>query len=224
MSTPFLYHQDAYLKECEAKVVSIEPDAVVLDNSIFYPTSGGQECDIGTIGECAVVKTLKMDADIEVIDGCEMATGGVIKHYLDQAPTCQIGDSVKLTIDWPRRLKTMRLHAMSHILDHFLTEMLPGVEYVASHVDCKKDRSDYRYPEAFSRALLDELAQKCNDFVDQEHDITFSQNGAIRVWCCDNIKTNCAGLHVKNTREIGHIKLKRKNKGANLERIEMTLL
>ena len=56
--TERLYYHDSYLREFTAAVVDRSPDGltVYLDRTAFYPASGGQPCDTGTIGGVAVVE------------------------------------------------------------------------------------------------------------------------------------------------------------------------
>ncbi|RLF95019.1 alanyl-tRNA editing protein, partial [Thermococci archaeon] len=49
MNTKLLFLEDSYKKEFDAEVISFENNCAVLDRTCFYPRSGGQECDKGTI-------------------------------------------------------------------------------------------------------------------------------------------------------------------------------
>ena len=74
--------------------------------------------------------------------------------------------------------------------------------------------------------FLPDLQFKTNEFIKEGHDIkTEFEEGSDsrRVWICDKWRMNCGGTHLKNTSEIGAIKLKRKNLGAGKERIEISL-
>lgn len=101
-----LFYQDAYIQDFTAKIVKQEKDSegnlfVVLSQTAFYPTGGGQPCDLGTIHDVKVV-------NVEEIDG-------EIRHYL----SCSIEMSEKeITgrIDWQRRFDHMQQHAGQHIL------------------------------------------------------------------------------------------------------------
>jgi alanyl-tRNA synthetase len=96
--TERLYYTDPYLAAFEAEVTAVrelgERTAVVLDRTAFYPTSGGQPHDVGTLGAARV---------IDVIDG----DGGEILHVLDGAVPA---GKVTGRIDWQQRFEHMQQH------------------------------------------------------------------------------------------------------------------
>ena len=47
--TEELFREDAYLQQCQAEVIAIEDDAIILDRTVFYPQGGGQPGDTGHI-------------------------------------------------------------------------------------------------------------------------------------------------------------------------------
>ncbi len=99
-----LYYTNSFLDGFSARVVRCEPDAgrarVVLDQTAFYPTSGGQPHDLGTLGDAVV---------LDVID-----EGDEIVHVLDRP--LEVGSEVDGLIDWPRRFDHMQQHTGQHIL------------------------------------------------------------------------------------------------------------
>ena len=102
--TERLYYQDAYVTEFDATIVRVLSydgrPAVVLDRTAFYPTSGGQPFDTGTLGAAKVV---------EVVDGDDGAIVHVIEGEL--AP-----GTVHGAIDWSRRFEHMQQHTGQHVL------------------------------------------------------------------------------------------------------------
>lgn len=101
-----LYYQDAYIQSFTAKVVKQEQDGagnwyIVLNQTAFYPTGGGQPHDLGTIEGQRIV-------NVEEI-------AGEIRHYLDR-PLQDLGKEVSGIIHWERRLDHMQQHAGQHIL------------------------------------------------------------------------------------------------------------
>jgi alanyl-tRNA synthetase len=111
--TERLYYHDSYLREFEARVVETTTHegrtALVLDRTAFYPTSGGQPFDLGSLSGVKV---------LDVVDADE----GRILHVVDRAPD---GSRISGTIDWTRRFDHMQQHTGQHVLsaafDRFLS-------------------------------------------------------------------------------------------------------
>src|SRR5208337_2768364 len=101
--TERLYYTDCYLREFEARILRSEavPNGfkVYLDRTAFYPASGGQPTDSGTIAGREV---------LEVVD-----EGEEIAHLLRQVPE---GEGVTGKIAWARRFDHMQQHTGQHIL------------------------------------------------------------------------------------------------------------
>jgi alanyl-tRNA synthetase len=116
-----LYYQDAYIKSFSANVITQSQDEggdwyVILDQTAFYPTGGGQPSDTGTLNDCKVSKVEEVD--------------GQIRHYLDKKIG---GGSIEGKIDWNRRFDHMQQHAGQHILSAAFAE-LTGYETVSFHL------------------------------------------------------------------------------------------
>ena len=75
--TDALYSRDAYLRSCEATVVDVRDDGVVLDRTVFYARGGGQPGDSGVLrwgdGECRVLDTTKSRDDGEIVHAIDPA-------------------------------------------------------------------------------------------------------------------------------------------------------
>ena len=100
-----IYYHDPYQSSFEATVVACEPDdrgfAVILDNTAFYPSSGGQPFDTGKLGEAAVFDVIDRD-------------DGEIVHVVDRSVV--VGARVQGRIDWHRRFDHMQQHTGQHVL------------------------------------------------------------------------------------------------------------
>jgi alanyl-tRNA synthetase len=106
--TERLYYTDPYLRKFEATVRRIDAHGaqlrVVLDRTAFYPTSGGQPFDLGTLGTARIV---------EVVD----EEDGTIVHVVDGPSTgLAAGATVGGEIDWERRFDHMQQHTGQHVL------------------------------------------------------------------------------------------------------------
>lgn len=133
--TERLYYSDSYLREFDANVVDKTTHegkaAVILDRTAFYPTSGGQPFDIGTLSGARVIDVVDTD-------------DGPLLHILDRLPD---GDAVKGTVDWTRRFDHMQQHTGQHVLSAAFDRLLGartesfhmGVDY--STIDLARDVS-----------------------------------------------------------------------------------
>jgi alanyl-tRNA synthetase len=131
-----LYYTDAYRTDFTAHVVSCEPAgsgyAVVLDETAFYPTSGGQPFDTGTLNGIAVTDVVDRD-------------DGTIAHVT--AKPFAAGAPVEGWIDWGRRFDHMQQHTGQHVLsaafDHLLGARTESFHLGAAHatIDLSRDVS-----------------------------------------------------------------------------------
>ena len=108
--TEKLYYVDAYIKEFDAEVLSVErcddKFAVVLSKTAFFPEEGGQSSDSGYIGNARVIKVYEEN--------------GVIRHLTDKAPE---GKTVHCTLDFDERFVKMQCHTAEHILCGFIHKL-----------------------------------------------------------------------------------------------------
>lgn len=144
--TERLYYNNAYLTEFDAKVLACkERDGrydVLLDRSAFYPTSGGQPFDTGTLGEAHVL-------DVNVVDG-------EVWHTLERP--LEIGQKVNGKIDWPRRFDHMQQHAGDHMIAGTLHRLLGGVT-IGLHVGDEVSTIDVSMPGGVTRISDEALRQ-----------------------------------------------------------------
>ena len=207
-----LFNEDPYLVSFKGTVVKVEDEKVELDQTAFYPEGGGQLGDTGVLGGVRVIDTQK--------------DNGTIQHILETPPVFAVGDEVDCKVDWNRRYRIMKLHSAAHIMEHFLWQRIGKIERVGSRVDEKKDRADYVYEGRLPAEGLAEAQADANAFLSEGHEITISpdpDDPVIRIWRCGPVEMPCGGTHVRNTSEIGVIKLKRKNPGKGVERVETSL-
>ena len=103
--TQRIYYSEPYRRSFDAKVLSVDTVAghshVTLDQTAFYPTSGGQPHDTGTLGSSAVTDVIDRD-------------DGTITHVV--SGSLRVGDVVSGEIDWARRFDHMQQHTGQHVL------------------------------------------------------------------------------------------------------------
>ena len=205
-----LFNEDHYLREFDSEVVKVYTDGVVLERTAFYAEAGGQSGDTGYLNNFRVVYT-KYDGD-------------EILHVMEPPVTLMPGDLVHGVINWERRYRIMKLHTASHIMEHYLWMHLGYAERTGSFVDDSKDRADYLYNERLDPVKLKKVEDDTNIFLAEGHPVTITvDDDGIRHWKCGPVEMHCAGTHVRNTKEIGVVKLKRKNPGRGVERVETSL-
>ncbi len=112
--------RDRYKRSTEAIVSNIDRNvahnsiSIVLDQTVFFPTGGGQSCDLGTINGIKVVDVFEKDDILyHILEGCDS--------------TIQVGDKVSLEIDWKRRFDNMQRHCGEHILSGIFFKLFGGV-------------------------------------------------------------------------------------------------
>ncbi len=140
--TDRLYYEDAYLTEFDAHVVEAEGDRVRLDRSAFYPTSGGQPFDTGTLNGLRV-RDVYVDGALEVwhvVEG-ELA----------------VGQAVHGVIDWPRRFDHMQQHAGEHMLASACYRLLGGMT-IGLHLGHDASSIDVELPGGRTRLDAGEIA------------------------------------------------------------------
>jgi len=214
--TDRLYYNDTYLAEFDAKVVECaEKDGtfhIRLDRSAFYPTSGGQPYDTGTIGSANVI-------DVYVDDA------GEVWHALDAA--LEEGAAVHGKIDWERRFDHMQQHAGEHMLANAAYRIIGGGT-IGLHLGADVSTIDMTLPEGRTH-ITDEELKALEDDVNGR----IQRNVPIRQWFPDEEELSklplrkaptvtenvrivqigeleycaCGGTHPASAGEIGLVKI-----------------
>ncbi|MBA7544155.1 Alanine--tRNA ligase [subsurface metagenome] len=225
--TERLYYQDSYLKEFKAKVIKkIKIDnqpAVVLDETAFYPTSGGQPYDKGVIQDVPVV---------EVVE-----EGDEIVHILKKELKEKINSEVVGKIDWKRRFDHMQQHLGQHILSGALMKLW-SAETLSFHLgeevctlDIAKEKlteeEAKKAEECTNEIILGNRPVKCY-FVEGEEELKRlnlrkvpEKTGKIRIIEVEDFDLSaCGGTHCRATGEVGMIKITKWEKRGEKIRLE----
>lgn len=229
-----LYLENSYLRECEATVVSIKDGKyVILDQTVFYPTGGGQPCDTGKIVKGKNVYNVVYVGKFS----------GETSHEVDQAGLAQ-GDKVHCVLNWKRRYKLMRSHTAAHVFASLLCKGT-GALITGNQLDESKIRFDFS-TEKYDRNILNLYIEKANDLFRRDIHVKWYElptqeamkiPGVVKmakalppdlpslriVEVVGVDKQADGGTHVKNLKEVGYIKLlKTENKGKNNRRVYFT--
>lgn len=206
-----LYYIDAYTKDFTTKIIKQDYDKednlyVVLNETAFYPTGGGQPYDIGTLNGTLVT-------NVEEVNG-------EIRHFIaEQLETAEVEGK----INWERRFDHMQQHAAQHILsaafwDHF------NIPTIGFHLGKETVTIDLE-TENLPAETIEKAVQIANNIVFENHPIriqwmnleeaktlplrkepTLTEN--IRVVIIENFDYNgCGGTHPRRTGEVGLIQV-----------------
>ncbi|MGA3017242.1 MAG: alanyl-tRNA editing protein [Bryobacteraceae bacterium] len=214
--TERIYYNDSYLRRFNAQVVTRAPggSTVYLDRTAFYPTSGGQPFDLGSIAGVAVQ---------DVVDEGE-SVAHVLAAPVDPGP-------VECAIDWDRRFDHMQQHTGQHLLSAVFQELL-GLDTVSFHLGAESSTID------LEGGTLDAAAAACaerraNQLICENRPVTVvyedaaqaeglrkpsGREGTLRIVSIDGFdRSACGGTHVRSTGEIGAILIRK------LERIRQSV-
>ncbi len=210
MKTVQLYIDDPYLTEFNANVLrSFAQDhsiGVVLDRTAFYPTSGGQMHDTGTINGIEVRDVFEQDDEIV--------------HILD-SPIA--GNEIRGTINWPRRFDFMQQHTGFHILAQSFFQVT-GAETLSSHLGNEISTIDVDL-ESMELPQIAEIEDLANLIIFENRQVNAyfadpekinskkirkapSEISQVRLVDIDNFDLDpCGGTHVRATGEVGLVKI-----------------
>ncbi|OFC98186.1 alanyl-tRNA editing protein [Bacillus toyonensis] len=206
-----LYYIDAYTKDFTTKIIKQDYDKednlyVVLNETAFYPTGGGQPYDTGTLNGTLVT-------NVEEVNG-------EIRHFIAEQLEAE---EVEGKINWERRFDHMQQHAAQHILsaafwDHF------NIPTIGFHLGKETVTIDLE-TENLPAETIEKAVQIANNIVFENHPIriqwmnleeaktlplrkepTLTEN--IRVVIIENFDYNgCGGTHPRRTGEVGLIQV-----------------
>ena len=237
--TEFLYLQDHYLKEFDAKILEI-PDSrsVVLDRTAIYPKGGGQPSDQGII-------SIKDGTRYTIKDSSKQ--GEKIVHViLESFPTNIAGEQVHCSVNWPLRYSHMRYHTALHILSGVVFLKF-GARITGGQIYADRARLDFSLDD-LSRERIATIESEANKIVNEDLEVKtywLSTEEALRRKDMYKLSADLlpkgldklrivdivgfdaqldGGTHVAKTSEVGKIKIsKTQNKGKDNKRIEIIL-
>ena len=209
-------------------MISCEPDGarwkVVLDKTAFYPTSGGQPHDLGTLGGVRVV---------EVLDGTEAAGTHQVVHYTSAAVPA---GSVHGQIDWARRIDHMQQHTAQHLLSAAFIELF-GFQTVSFHLGKEISTIDLSAPSVVPRQL-EEAERRSNEIIFEDRAVAIrfgtaeelaesgirkrvEREGILRAVEIEGFdRQPCGGTHLARTGQAGLLLLRKLERSRDSWRVE----
>lgn len=237
--TLHLYYQDSYMVRFTALVREALDwegrPAVVLDQSAFYPTGGGQPHDTGTLGSSHVLDVVERPEDRAVIH--------ILEAPLEPCLPDQDAGEVRVEghVNWERRFDLMQQHSGQHILSAAFVKQL-GAKTVGFHLSDEYATID------IDQAGLS--AEQLAAVEDQANAIVSGNRPTVARWVPDEELqsiplrkpvsarvdeaglpvrvveiesfdyTACGGTHVRSTGEVGLIKITRTERRGDETRVE----
>lgn len=242
--TRLLFRDDTYLREAPARVVGHTPEGgVLLDQTLFYPTGGGQPGDSGRLdwagGSLSIATAVKAGPDPK--------HGGLIALVAaEPRPLPPVGAQVMQHLDWDRRHRHMRVHTALHLLSVVIPRPVTG-----GQIGAERGRLDFDMPEppadlaalnATLQALIDRDLAVTEDWISDAE--LLANPGLVKTMSvappmgAGQVRLvrigqgggqidlqPCGGTHVARTGEIGAVEVtKIENKGRQNRRVTLTLI
>ncbi|MFX0100579.1 MAG: alanyl-tRNA editing protein [Candidatus Hodarchaeota archaeon] len=206
-----LYWDRPYDKEFNAVIVDIKDDAIILDQTLFYPASGGQSGDTGTI------KVNEMELEVDSVS----KEGDIILHHV--APyhgNLEKEDEVSGIIDWENRHELMKAHTSQHVLsavilrDHGVKTARVSIKPGDVELELERKLSLEKWADSIEKASIactsnhDVNSRFVSRSEAEKLDVRgkLPDNDPLRIIEINGVDTVCCGgTHVANTSEIGPI-------------------
>jgi alanyl-tRNA synthetase len=212
-ATKKIYYEKERLYESKSKVLKVIGDAVILDQTIFYPKGGGAEPDLGFINNYKVFNVEK--------------EGNVILHFMEK-PRFRTGQEVVLKINKDRREQIRKHHTAIHIIGGAARQILGNhVWQVGTNKGEDKAHIDITHYDALTPEQIEKIEKLANQIVgrdlkinkkimtryeaEKKYGFRIYQGGAVpgRELRIVDISTfdveACGGIHCDSTGEVGEI-------------------
>lgn len=204
----YYYYQDAMMREFTADVVRVEENYIVLSNTAFYPTGGGQPHDTGWISDIEIINVEKV--------------GDEIRHYAQDNITRLTG-TVQGKLNWTRRFDHMQQHTGQHILTAAFVELF-DIATTSFHLGTETVTIDLNTNHVTDEQLA-EAEARANEIILENHLIEtkwitkeeladynlrkhVSVEDDIRLVIIPNYDCNgCGGTHPTSTGQVSLLKI-----------------
>lgn len=219
MHTEALFREDAHLRDCEARVVSVDERGIRLDRTIFYPLGGGQAGDSGELllpdgRRLAISDTRKGEAPGEIVHVPAEGQAEVLSAL-------QAGIVLVARIDWERRHRHMRFHTATHLLCALVPHPVDGCSITVGYARLDFHMNEPLDKDALSAGIARLVAEArpvahrwiTDEELDANPGLVRSMSvqpprgtGRVRLLEIEGVDLQpCGGTHVANTAEIGRV-------------------
>lgn len=232
------YMRECYTKEFSTTVSSVSDGKfVVLEKTFFYPTSGGQPHDTGTL-------TTEDGRTVDVV--FVGLFDGTPSHQVSPEGLLRKGDVVTGTIDWDRRYTLMRMHTAAHLISRVFEDK-KGAAVTGGKLGQEKSRVDYElddydpeelksFEDDVNKLVAQEAAVRSHFVSREKAEEMLERLSTLKMGFPEEITQArlveiegidmqaCGGTHLANTKEVGRVKfVKFDNKGKSNRRVYFTV-
>lgn len=227
--TTELFREDAYLRTCQAVVTGIDSRGIQVDQTVFYPTGGGQPGDTG--------QAILNDGNrVSITDTIKDRDNGDLVHCIAdlKGNSIQVGNTIELQIDWDRRYRLMRMHSCLHMLCAVIPAQVTG-----GSIQEARGRLDFNLPDTIDK---EQVTADLNRLIETNTAMTMRWisddeltanpelvrtmsapppmgSGKVRLVNFEGIDLQpCGGTHVGSTEEIGPVRVQKVEKKGKLNR------
>lgn len=235
--TKLLYLDDSYLREFDAMVETVDDTAIILDQTAFYPTGGGQPHDTGVLragnGKEWIVREVRK-------------RGPLVHHIVEGGELPAVTERLHGEIDWGRRYRLMRTHTAMHVLCGVIFREY-GALVTGGNMGLDKARMDFEL-EDLNAERVQRIEELCNDAIRRGLSVSWREIPRdeafeipdlirtkinllpehiteVRVVEIDGLDLQAdGGTHVRNTAEIGGLQIVgTRSKGKSNKRLEIEI-
>lgn len=234
--TKKIYYEDFFRSSCDATVVAIEDNKIILDQTVAFPEGGGQQGDYGTLVlengvEIAFTDTQKgYGRMLQLQDFPSVQVDTPVYHIINDEDQnmIHIGDKVTVRINTAHRLGTTAAHSGLHIALMAATEIIP--EKVSIIKGCSINnytgRLDFYVQQKITPDEIQSINKRANEIIKSAIPIiSYHHPDEYEAWYwkCGGFLCPCGGTHMKNTADVGPVTVKRKSIGKTLDRMTVQL-
>ncbi|MBS3174546.1 alanine--tRNA ligase [Candidatus Woesearchaeota archaeon] len=224
--TKALYYDDYKLSEFKAKILKVIGNKIILDKTVFYPTSGGQLHDLGSI---------KRISDSRIFDVLDVfKQGKIIVHVLENN-NLKVNENVLGKIDSERRLQLAQHHTSTHIVNAAARRILgQHINQAGAKKTVEKAHIDITHYQSLTDEELKKIEEEANKLIKQsilihksfmprenaekKYGFAIYQGGVpigqqLRIVDITGVDVEaCGGTHLDNTKEAEKIKILKSTK------------
>lgn len=230
-----IFHEDSYVKEFDAKVIShhVDSHGFILDQTAFYPGGGGQPWDSGLAQSPQSTIPIKRAKSVQ---------GKIIHQIPEDIPLPETGSTLHFELNWERRYQLMRTHTAMHILCGTIFRDY-GASVTGGNMEPLQGRMDFEFSSLQKelvevienavnlevqnarpvswRSIPREQAFEIPDLIRTKINLLPDHISEVRVVEIDGLDLQAdGGTHVKNTSEVGKVRITDyKSKGRENKRI-----